>query len=1279
MGNVKKFVAERTRRQRQYDRRVNKRQMQTQESKIDTGKVVDADLVVTKSSKTESEVQDDSSRPGNDTDADDADIRPIDDEEPMAEVQLTAECNTFAIGKQHSEQPKIINEGRVDQYPEQCQVKSLMLDSSPDNQTTDNSKQSFESENILLKKTVAQFQKDFSRMEEHYIALELKYQNQALKSRQHGQILNETSNKAKIKKQINVLKTMNIELEHNVAKLQQTTSLLANNADLKAQIQEKVFAIAALKNDLRKLIGNNVDTKFAKTSVLGKLVLQSLRNQSVFRQPNAFKSERPQISKQREEKRRESVFTKPDHMIASSDSRNSSKNIPRFSSNGIVHNHYLDEARKKTHERDRNSKTSGMSYARFQSTADGNKPKPRSTNHSTRICPSDLRWKPTGRFFKTFGLGWVPTRKILASYTIKDDSEPTHGSNVDILNIHESKQTLDVSACTSINVQKEQSLDLSTGMDTLSLVSKYLNDLEEYLDDVDSLEARKLMVRKSKDELELFEELEHKNVVIKEGKHRVVMFAKAPPRTYSKPFTRFSLPCDMDGQGVWDVELDMADSFNYMMMERFDKLGFVRVDYGKYERMMVKEVCVEIHGFTFLVDFVMIGCINEGEPSVIFCKDFLVTSKSKVDFGIGVMRINLTILEEEKDLDAKLEDNIQAKAIGEVRNVRIQIRYQAYLVDFLVLDIPVDKELPLLLGRLFLRTCGAVIDMGRGRDEDGNPKYGPLLTSFLDTKDDMERALAIEAYFNPKIEGDGACHAKFEVITLSGRKFTRGFKTKETKRKLYGKFTSKDILKFNHFLGAFKLGLVCSFMLVYAYICYFCKKLSKVHTRNLLIANFEKQNKQVTIEYHVKQEKNDNLKWRELTSMMRHAYCERLSKLQGKEIRTPRVADWTVFYSYNFNETLKNKMKFEYLYSDGDVFEDYSWERALSISGDVYPKWCLEFFSTMYSDKGVNRTKLMTEKCIWFRLCGHKQVLILPYFTILLGLYEESELEHRLFSIHFTKLEMDDKLFNHDAYSHKIGTPTRTNPRTSLIKEPLMRIVHRLIIGSLVHSACSKERCQKRDLWLMSALEESRGINLAWVIAEHLCKHASGLKENSLICGAHYVTKIAQSLGYIMDEEVEKCSKPIECEKWTTKTLASELDEDVHSLFLNKSERKDVWRDSLYMRNNYMLKHSMPILHHLADQSIFAYPTYVPQNVLPYPYPYVPYPHLYTHYPDTGNQSYGDEHYGTHNDAYYIRPIIPSSSCEIGGSSGGVHEDDMSDQYMRSENYEASEDDDMQD
>ncbi|GKD14207.1 hypothetical protein Tco_1198614 [Tanacetum coccineum] len=296
MGNVKKSVAERIRHQRQYERRVNKRHMQTQESKIDTGKALDNGLVVMESNGTESKVQDDSNRSGNDTDVDDAYIRPIYNEEPMVEVQLTAEYNIFTIGQQHTDQPEIINEGRVDQYPETCQVKSPMLDSSPDNQTTEYSKQSLKSENILLKKTVAQFQKDFSRMEAHCISLELKHQNQALKSGQHGQILNDTSNKAKIKKEIDVLETMNIEIEHSVAKLRKenktskkhykdlydsikltrskttehTTSLLANNAELKAQIQKKIFAITAFKNDLRKLKGHSVDTKFDKNINLGE-------------------------------------------------------------------------------------------------------------------------------------------------------------------------------------------------------------------------------------------------------------------------------------------------------------------------------------------------------------------------------------------------------------------------------------------------------------------------------------------------------------------------------------------------------------------------------------------------------------------------------------------------------------------------------------------------------------------------------------------------------------------------------------------------------------------------------------------------------------------------------------------------------------------------------------------------------------------------------------------------------------------------------------------------
>ncbi|GKB21703.1 hypothetical protein Tco_0855626 [Tanacetum coccineum] len=115
--------------------------------------------------------------------------------------------------------------------------------------------------------------------------------------------------------------------------------------------------------------------------------------------------------------------------------------------------------------------------------------------------------------------------------------------------------------------------------------------------------------------------------------------------------------------------------------------------------------------------------------------------------------------------------------------------------------------------------------------------------------------------------------------------------------------------------------------------------------------------------YNLQQVTNANLKWRDLPSMERHAYCE------------------------SFDETLKELMKMEYLHDDGDVFVDYLWEKALSVEEDMYLEWCLEFFSTMYFERGVDRTKLMTEKRFWFRLCGREHVLTLPKFAVLLGLY----------------------------------------------------------------------------------------------------------------------------------------------------------------------------------------------------------------------------------------------------------------------------------------------------
>ncbi|GKF98091.1 hypothetical protein Tco_0296874, partial [Tanacetum coccineum] len=98
----------------------------------------------------------------------------------------------------------------------------------------------------------------------------------------------------------NSIKSTRVQTKNqNDSLMEQLNKKSNKNADVLAQIQKKGFAIAALKNELRKLTGNSVNTKFAKPSILGKPVGQPLKNQSVVRQPTAFMSERPIISKPR--------------------------------------------------------------------------------------------------------------------------------------------------------------------------------------------------------------------------------------------------------------------------------------------------------------------------------------------------------------------------------------------------------------------------------------------------------------------------------------------------------------------------------------------------------------------------------------------------------------------------------------------------------------------------------------------------------------------------------------------------------------------------------------------------------------------------------------------------------------------------------------------------------------------------------------------------------------------------------------------------------------------
>nr|GEZ14356.1 hypothetical protein [Tanacetum cinerariifolium]GEZ28773.1 hypothetical protein [Tanacetum cinerariifolium] len=88
--SVKKSIDERALHKREHDIKVNEREMQTKKGKADSSKALDVGLVVIDSNGTKSDKQDTSSRSGKDADTEDADIRLVNDQEPLVEVQLTA-------------------------------------------------------------------------------------------------------------------------------------------------------------------------------------------------------------------------------------------------------------------------------------------------------------------------------------------------------------------------------------------------------------------------------------------------------------------------------------------------------------------------------------------------------------------------------------------------------------------------------------------------------------------------------------------------------------------------------------------------------------------------------------------------------------------------------------------------------------------------------------------------------------------------------------------------------------------------------------------------------------------------------------------------------------------------------------------------------------------------------------------------------------------------------------------------------------------------------------
>jgi hypothetical protein len=65
--------------------------------------------------------------------------------------------------------------------------------------------------------------------------------------------------------------------------------------------------------------------------------------------------------------------------------------------------------------------------------------------------------------------------------------------------------------------------------------------------------------------------------------------------------------------------------------------------------------------------------------------------------------------------DVSIADVAKKKPLGRINDVHIMVNNNLVPFDFLVMDVECNASCPIILGRPFLRTVGAIIDMREGK------------------------------------------------------------------------------------------------------------------------------------------------------------------------------------------------------------------------------------------------------------------------------------------------------------------------------------------------------------------------------------------------------------------------------------------------------------------------------------------------------------------------------------------------------------------------------------
>nr|GEY97644.1 reverse transcriptase domain-containing protein [Tanacetum cinerariifolium] len=214
---------------------------------------------------------------------------------------------------------------------------------------------------------------------------------------------------------------------------------------------------------------------------------------------------------------------------------------------------------------------------------------------------------------------------------------------------------------------------------------------------------------------------------------------------------RFLIPCDFSEFDNCLALADLGASINLMSLSIWKKLILPTLNDTKMVLELAdrtiskptgvaKNVFVKVGKFYFPADFVVLDFIADPRVPLILGRPFLSTAhaiidvykgeiilrhkkqsltlKSLADLGASINLMPLSIWKKlrlptlnDTKIVLELADRTISKPTGVAKNVFVKVRKFYFPADFVVLDFIADPRVPLILGRPYLSTAHALIDV----------------------------------------------------------------------------------------------------------------------------------------------------------------------------------------------------------------------------------------------------------------------------------------------------------------------------------------------------------------------------------------------------------------------------------------------------------------------------------------------------------------------------------------------------------------------------------------